>query len=44
MLSKLSLTTDGSSIKVNADSLREYEKITQENIDLDIQEHTFFFS
>lgn len=37
MLSKLELTQNASSIKVNADSLREYEKITQENIDLDIQ-------
>ena len=37
MLSKLSFTTDGTKITVNADCLREYERITQENIDLDIQ-------
>ena len=37
MLAKLKLTSNGSNIIVNADSLREYEKITQENIDLDIQ-------
>jgi hypothetical protein len=37
MLSKLSFTTDGSKIKVNPDALREYERITQENIDLDIK-------
>ena len=37
MLSKLSFTTDGSTIRVNPDALREYERITQENIDLDIQ-------
>jgi len=37
MLAKLSFTTTGSSISVNTDALREYERITQENIDLDIQ-------
>jgi len=37
MLSKLSFTTDGSKIKINPDALREYERITQENIDLDIK-------
>ena len=37
MLSKLSFTTDGTKIKVNPDALREYERITQENIDLDIK-------
>lgn len=37
MLAKLSFTTTGSSISVNSDALREYERITQENIDLDIQ-------
>lgn len=37
MLSKLSFTTDGSTIRVNPDALREYERITQENIDLDIK-------
>ena len=37
MLSKLSFTTDGTKITVNPDCLREYERITQENIDLDIQ-------
>jgi len=37
MLAKLSFETSGSSINVNRDALREYERITQENIDLDIQ-------
>jgi len=37
MLAKLAFIQDGGNIKVNADSLREYERITQENIDLDIQ-------
>lgn len=37
MLAKLSFDTSGSSITVNRDALREYERITQENIDLDIQ-------
>jgi len=37
MLSKLSFDTSGTSITVNRDALREYERITQENIDLDLQ-------
>ena len=37
MLAKLSFTTDGTKITINPDALREYERITQENIDLDIQ-------
>ena len=37
MLSKLAFTSDGNKIKVNPDALREYERITQENIDLDIK-------
>jgi hypothetical protein len=37
MLSKLAFTSTGSSITINADAMREFEKITQENIDLDIQ-------
>jgi hypothetical protein len=37
MLSKLSFNSTGNSITVDADCLREYERITQENIDLDIQ-------
>ena len=37
MLAKLAFTTNGSGMIVNPDSLREYERITQENIDLDIQ-------
>jgi len=37
MLSKLSFETSGTSMTVNRDALREYERITQENIDLDIQ-------
>jgi len=36
MLAKLSFETSGSSITVNRDALREYERITQENIELDI--------
>ncbi len=37
MLAKLSFDTSGSSITINRDALREYERITQENIDLDLQ-------
>ena len=37
MLSKLEFKQDGTTIAVNTDTLREFEKITQENIDLDIQ-------
>tara|TARA_R110000744_G_scaffold94298_2_gene182082 strand:- start:1950 stop:2633 length:684 start_codon:yes stop_codon:yes gene_type:complete len=37
MLAKLAFTTTGSSMTINADAMREYERITQENIDLDIQ-------
>ena len=37
MLSKLAFTSNGASISINADAMREFEKITQENIDLDIQ-------
>jgi hypothetical protein len=37
MLAKLSLSQNGNVISVNPDSLREYERITQENLDLDIQ-------
>lgn len=37
MLAKLSFVTEGANIRVNPDALREYERITQENIDLDIQ-------
>lgn len=37
MLAKLAFTSSGSGMVVNPDSLREYERITQENIDLDIQ-------
>jgi hypothetical protein len=37
MLAKLSFTTTGSKISIDADAMREYERITQENIDLDIQ-------
>jgi hypothetical protein len=36
MLAKLSFTSSGSSIVINPDAMREYERITQENIDLDI--------
>ena len=38
MLSKLAFTSNGASITINADAMREFEKITQENIDLDIQQ------
>tara|TARA_A100001201_G_scaffold103029_1_gene88364 strand:- start:1652 stop:2302 length:651 start_codon:yes stop_codon:yes gene_type:complete len=37
MLAKLSFDSNGSNLTVNRDALREYERITQENIDLDIQ-------
>ena len=37
MLAKLSFTNTGGAITLNAECLREYERITQENIDLDIQ-------
>jgi hypothetical protein len=37
MLAKLSFDANGGSMTVNRDALREYERITQENIDLDIQ-------
>lgn len=37
MLSKLAFTNSGGSITINNDALLEYQKITQENIDLDIQ-------
>ena len=37
MLSKLAFSQNGNIISVNPDAMREYEKITQENIDLDIQ-------
>ena len=37
MLAKLSFTTTGSKMTIDADAMREYERITQENIDLDIQ-------
>ena len=37
MLGKLSFTTNGGNISLNPECLREYERITQENIDLDIQ-------
>lgn len=37
MLSKLSFTNSAGSITINNDALQEYQKITQENIDLDIQ-------
>ena len=37
MLAKLSLSQNGNIISVNPDSLREYERITQENLELDIQ-------
>lgn len=36
MLMKLAFIQDSGNIKVNQDSLREYDRITQENIDLDI--------
>jgi len=37
MLSKLAFTTSGGNITINPDAMREFERITQENIDLDIQ-------
>ncbi len=37
MLGKLSFTNNGGNMTVNPDTLMEYQKITQENIDLDIQ-------
>ena len=37
MLAKLAFKQDGGRLSVDADSLREYERITQENIELDIQ-------
>ena len=37
MLSKLAFSQNGNIISVNPDAMREYERITQENIDLDIQ-------
>ena len=37
MLAKLNFDSNGSSLTVNRDALREYERITQENIALDIQ-------
>ena len=37
MLAKLSFTSSGNNITINPDAMREYERITQENIDLDIQ-------
>jgi len=37
MLAKLSFTTTGTKMTIDADAMREYERITQENIDLDIQ-------
>ena len=37
MLAKLKFSTVGSTITLEADAMREYERITQENIDLDIQ-------
>tara|TARA_R100000908_G_C3724199_1_gene125870 strand:- start:294 stop:944 length:651 start_codon:yes stop_codon:yes gene_type:complete len=37
MLSKLAFTMTGNNIVINPDAMREFEKITQENIDLDIQ-------
>lgn len=37
MLAKLAFTSSSTGMVVNPDSLREYERITQENIDLDIQ-------
>ena len=37
MLGKLSFTNNAGTMTVNQDTLQEYQKITQENIDLDIQ-------
>ena len=36
MLAKLAFTSSGTGMVVNPDSMREYERITQENIELDI--------
>jgi len=38
MLAKLAFKQEGGRLSVDADSLREYERITQENIELDIQQ------
>ena len=37
MLAKLSFESNGGNLTLNRDSLREYERITQANIDLDIK-------
>jgi len=37
MLSKLSFTQTGGNLSINPDAIREFEKITQANIDLDIK-------
>lgn len=37
MLGKLSFTNNAGTMTVNQDTLQEYQRITQENIDLDIQ-------
>ena len=37
MLGSLSFTISGSNIEINPDAMREFEKITQANIDLDLQ-------
>ena len=37
MLAKLSFTTNSTGMVINPDAMREFERITQENIDLDIQ-------
>ena len=37
MLAKLAFSQNGNVISVNPDAMREYERITQENIELDIQ-------
>lgn len=37
MLAKLSFTNNNGNMVINPDAMREYERITQENIDLDIQ-------
>ena len=37
MLAKLAFSASGTGMVINADAMREFEKITQENIDLDIQ-------
>ena len=41
MLAKLSFTMNGSNITINPDCMREFEKITQENIELDISKLLF---